>query len=121
MTLAAKGRGRTNAVFAAVANPERRKMLDALRSGERSAGELASLLPSLPQPAVSRHLRVLREAGLVVSSPMAQRRVYSISPEGMRDLDAWVSQYRGFWAGKIDALEAHLDRALEGDPRRPHQ
>lgn len=93
-------------------------MLDALKNGERSAGELADLLPSLPQPAVSRHLRVLREAGLVISSPMAQRRMYSLSPEGMRELDAWVSEYRGFWTGRMDALETHLSRASAGDPAR---
>lgn len=105
-----ESRARGNAVFAALANPERRKILDLLRGGERPAGELVDAFPSLPQPAVSRHLRVLREAGLVKVSPRAQQRIYHIQPTRLREVDAWVSRYRQFWSGRLEQLAAHLDR-----------
>jgi DNA-binding transcriptional ArsR family regulator len=101
---------RGNAVFAALSNPERRKILDLLRDGDRPAGELGSAFPGLPQPAVSRHLRVLREAGLVKVLPRAQQRVYSLEPSRLKEVDAWVSLYRGFWSGRLDSLETHLSR-----------
>jgi DNA-binding transcriptional ArsR family regulator len=98
----------SNLVFAAVSNPERRRILDLLRQGERPAGDLAEALPGLLQPAVSRHLRVLRDAGLVVVSPRAQRRVYSLAPSGLRELDAWVSNYRAFWSSRLESLSDRL-------------
>lgn len=106
-----QGRYRANAVFAALSNPERRRMLDLLRQGERPAGELAAAFPELPQPAISRHLRILRESGLVTVSPRAQRRIYALEPGRLREVDAWVSEYRRFWSGRLDSLAAHLDSA----------
>lgn len=99
---------RRNAVFSAVANPERRMILDLLRERERPAGELVSALHGLPQPAVSRHLRILRQAGLVEASPVAQQRVYSLRPERLREVDVWVSLYRRFWSDRLTALTSHL-------------
>lgn len=95
-------------VFEAVAEPHRRTLLELLAKGGRSAGELVSALPSLTQPAVSRHLKVLRDAGLVEVRPDAQRRIYSLKAEGFAELDAWLGRYRRFWAGHLDALEKHL-------------
>ena len=112
---------RANAVFEAVSNPERRRILDLLSAGERPAGEIVAALPALPQPAVSRHLRVLREAGLVRVSPRAQQRVYSIEPEKLRELDLWVSRYREFWTGTLERLGAHLDMTYDGKPRRSEE
>ncbi|MGA2665188.1 MAG: metalloregulator ArsR/SmtB family transcription factor [Nitrososphaerales archaeon] len=103
-----------DAVLSAVSNAERRRILDLLKAGERPAGELAAAFPGLPQPAVSRHLKVLREAGLVTVSPRAQRRIYALQPTGLREVDAWISLYREFWSGRLDSLEAHLDRAVGG-------
>ncbi|MDA4123353.1 MAG: metalloregulator ArsR/SmtB family transcription factor [Thaumarchaeota archaeon] len=102
---------RQNAVFAAVSNPDRRKILDILRRGERAAGELVAAFPDAPQPAVSRQLRILRDAGLVVVSPRAQQRIYSLAPESLRELDRWVSSYRGFWSDQLNSLEGHLERS----------
>jgi DNA-binding transcriptional ArsR family regulator len=101
--------GRSNAVFAAVSNPTRRKILELLKNGERQAGEVVAAFPGLPQPAVSRHLRILREAGLVAMSPQAQRRVYSLQPGKLREVDTWVSTYREFWSGRLESLKTHLD------------
>ena len=109
---------RSNAVFAAVSNPTRRQILDMLRKGERPAGDLVEEFSSLPQPAVSRHLKVLREAGLVDVSPFAQQRIYSLRPERLRELDAWVSHYREFWPERLDSLARHLDRTYDGALRR---
>jgi DNA-binding transcriptional ArsR family regulator len=105
-----ESRPRSNVVFAALANPERRRILDLLRGEGRPAGELVDAFPNLPQPAVSRHLRILREAGLVKVSPRAQQRVYSIQPSGLREVDSWISHYRQFWSGQLEELAAHLDR-----------
>lgn len=96
-------------VFEAVAEPSRRTLLDALRDGERTAGELVDVLPALTQPTVSRHLRVLREVGLVEVRSDAQRRIYALRPDGLVQLDDWIERYRHFWAGHLDALERHLD------------
>lgn len=101
-------------VFEAVAEPSRRTLLDALRTGERTAGELVATLPSLTQPTVSRHLRVLREVGLVEVRADAQRRVYALRADGLVELDRWIDQYRQFWTAHLDALEHHLEvRASE--------
>ena len=95
-------------VFEAVAEPSRRTLLDALRHGERSAGELVETLPGLTQPTVSRHLRVLREVGLVEVRSDAQRRIYALRADGLVEMDAWIASYRHFWANRLDALEDHL-------------
>ncbi len=105
-------------MFAAVSNPERRRLLDQLRGGEKSAGELVSAFPDLPQPAVSRHLRILREAGLVAVSPRAQQRIYFLNPSKLREVDAWISTYREFWPGRLDALAEHLTTSGEVKGRR---
>jgi DNA-binding transcriptional ArsR family regulator len=94
--------------FDVLAEPNRRRILDALREGERPVGDLVRAL-RLSQPAVSKHLRALREAGLVEVRPAAQHRYYRIRPEPLRELDAWIAPYRRFWDERLDALEAHLD------------
>jgi DNA-binding transcriptional ArsR family regulator len=95
--------------FAALADPKRAKIIEALAGGERTAGELVALF-SISQPAVSQHLRVLREAGLVVATREAQRRVYRLDPRPLRELDRWLGGYRRFWAGKLNDLERHMDK-----------
>jgi DNA-binding transcriptional ArsR family regulator len=95
-------------VFEAVAEPHRRALLDRLTGGPRTAGELVAGLPSLTQPAVSRHLRVLREAGLVDVRPVAQRRVYVLRRSGLQSLETWLEPHRRYWAQHLDALERHL-------------
>ena len=94
--------------FAAVAEPHRRRILDRLRDGECAVGDLVELL-HLSQPGVSKHLRVLREAGLVQSRSEGQRRVYRIRAEPLREIDEWLEPYRVIWAAHLDALERHLD------------
>lgn len=95
--------------FAVIAEPSRRAILGLLASSERSVGDIEARL-RLPQPSVSKHLRVLREAGLVESRVEAQRRLYRIRPEPLREVDAWLAQFRRFWSAHVDALERHLDR-----------
>ncbi|MEV3904712.1 metalloregulator ArsR/SmtB family transcription factor [Mycobacterium sp. NPDC050551] len=95
-------------VFEAVAEPNRRALLDVLTDGERTAGDLVATLPGLTQPTVSRHLRVLREVGLVEVRPDAQRRIYALRADGLVAVDQWIERYRHFWAGHLDALEQHL-------------
>ena len=95
--------------FAIVAEPNRRAILSLLLSSERSVGELEREL-RLPQPSVSKHLRVLREAGFVESRIETQRRLYRLTPEPLRELDAWLGPFRRFWSKHVDALEKHLDR-----------
>lgn len=101
-------------VFTAVADPTRRGVLDLLRSGARPAGELAGAFPHLSQPAMSRHLRVLRDAGLVQVRPELQKRIYSLRPEGFAELDAWFASYRPFWQVKLDRLARFLDSTSAG-------
>jgi DNA-binding transcriptional ArsR family regulator len=95
--------------FTALAEPSRRHILDLLRERERSVGELVDEL-QLSQPGVSKHLRVLREAGLVGVRAEAQRRVYQLRPGPLVELDAWLAPYRRLWSTSLDALEAHLER-----------
>src|SRR5438309_8805664 len=102
--------------FAIVAEPNRRAILSLLLSSERSVGEIEREL-QLPQPSVSKHLRVLREAGFVESRIDAQRRLYRIRPEPLMELDAWLAPFRRFWSVHVDALERHLDR-MNQVPRR---
>lgn len=104
---------RGNSVFAAISNPERRRILDILQGGERPAGELVAAFPSLPQPAISRHLKVLREAGLVAVSVFAQKRIYSLRAKKLREVDKWLSHYREFWTERLDSLEAHLESMMQ--------
>lgn len=94
--------------FGVLAEPSRRDILDLLRDGERSVGELVERL-SLSQPGVSKHLRVLREAGLVEVRPDGQRRMYELRAEPLAEIDAWLGPYRRFWSSRLDALERHLD------------
>jgi DNA-binding transcriptional ArsR family regulator len=96
-------------VFSALADPTRRQALDLLSRRERSAGELGRAFPQLSQPGMSRHLRVLREAGLVKVRRERRNRVYSLRSERLAEVDAWISKYRGFWETELDSLEAHLD------------
>jgi DNA-binding transcriptional ArsR family regulator len=95
-------------VFNALGDPTRIRILDLLSTRERSVGELVGEF-ELTQPAVSQHLRVLKEAGLVASRADAQRRVYRINAEPLRELDGWLEKYRKFWAEELDSLERHLD------------
>ena len=95
-------------LFEVVAEPHRRQILDALCDGDRSVTELVELL-GLAQPTVSKHLKTLREAHLVVVRPDAQRRWYRLSPEPLRELDHWLEPYRHTWARRLDALGEHLD------------
>lgn len=96
-------------VFEAVAEPTRRAVLDLLAHNERSAGELVAAFPELTQPAVSRHLRILRESNLVDVRADGTRRMYSLRPAALRELDRWLDSYRQFWTGRLDDLERHLD------------
>ncbi len=98
----------------AIAQPRRRQILDLLREGERPVGDLVERL-EMSQPAVSKHLRVLREAGLVGVRADAQRRLYRVRPEPLAELDAWLAPYRRLWARSLDALERHLDER-NGEP-----
>lgn len=95
--------------FAIIAEPSRRTILDLLASSERSVGELERLL-RMSQPSVSKHLRVLREAGFVEARVEAQRRIYRLRPDPLMEIDAWLAPFRRFWATHVDALERHLDR-----------
>jgi DNA-binding transcriptional ArsR family regulator len=98
--------------FAIIAEPNRRAILSLLASAERSVGELEREL-RMPQTSVSKHLRVLREAGFVEPRVEAQRRVYQIRPEPLREVDAWLAPFRRFWEARVDALEHHLDRMAQ--------
>jgi DNA-binding transcriptional ArsR family regulator len=96
--------------FEALADPNRRAILALLRHGEQTAGSLVETL-ALPQPNVSKQLRVLREAGMVRSRIDGPRRLYSIDPAPLMGLDRWLADYRSFWAAKLDALGNHLERS----------
>jgi DNA-binding transcriptional ArsR family regulator len=95
--------------FAVIAEPNRRAILSLLAAAERSVGDIEASL-QLPQPSISKHLRVLREAGFVESRVDAQRRLYRIRPEPLMEIDAWLAPFRRYWSAHIDALERHLDR-----------
>jgi DNA-binding transcriptional ArsR family regulator len=94
--------------FDVLAEPTRRRILDLLREDERPVGDLVARL-ELSQPGVSKHLKVLREAGLVEVRREAQRRLYSVRPEPLAEIDEWLAPYRRRWASTLDALERHLD------------
>ena len=95
-------------MFEVLAEPNRRRILDLLREEQRPVGALVSAL-RISQPAVSKHLRVLREAGLVEVTVDAQRRVYRLRPEPLQEIDEWLTPYRVAWSRRLDALEQHLD------------
>jgi len=98
--------------FAIVAEPNRRAILSLLVSSEQTAGEIERHL-GMAQPAVSKHLRVLREAGFVEATVDEQRRVYRLTPGPLQEIDDWLAQFRRFWSAHVDALERHLDRMEE--------
>jgi DNA-binding transcriptional ArsR family regulator len=105
--------------FDVIAEPSRRAILSLLATSERSVGEIETQL-RLPQPTVSKHLRVLREAGFVESQIAAQRRVYRIRPEPLQEVDAWLAPFRELWSARVDALERHLDR-LHGNEKQENE
>ena len=94
--------------FELLAAPTRRRVLDQLRAGERSVGELVERL-NMSQPAVSKQLRVLREAGLASVRVAAQRRIYRLEPDRLREVDEWLAPYRAFWNERLDAMERTLE------------
>jgi len=102
--------------FAIIGEPSRRAILSLLASSERSVGEIEIKL-RMPQTSVSKHLRVLRDAGFVESRVEAQRRVYRIRPEPFKEVDAWLAPFRRLWTTHVDALERHLDRMGKGPKR----
>ena len=109
---------RVESVFEVIAEPNRRAILSLLGSSQQSVGEIERQL-HMPQPTVSKHLRVLRDAGFVESTVDAQRRLYRLKPEPLKELDAWLAQFRRFWSAHIDALERHLDRMDRDRTNRP--
>ena len=96
-------------VFDIIAEPNRRAILSLLVSAEQSVGDIERQL-RMTQPTVSKHLRVLREAGFVEATVDAQRRFYRLKPEPLQEVDAWLTPFRRFWSARVDALERHLDR-----------
>src|SRR5437763_16431305 len=104
-------------VFAILAEPNRRAILGLLVSSHRSVGQIERQL-RMPQPTVSKHLRVLRDAGFVESTVEAQRRLYHLKPEPLEEVDAWLAPFRRFWSAHVDALERHLDRMDEPTPKK---
>lgn len=105
----------TTEAFQVLAEPNRRRILDLLRPGERTVSELVDQL-RMSQPAVSKQLRVLREAGFVEVRAEAQRRLYRLRAEPLRQLDGWLEPYRMLWSGRLDELERHLDRHPRSAP-----
>ena len=104
-------------VFEIIAEPNRRAILSLLATSTQSVGEIERQL-SMSQPTVSKHLRVLRDAGFVESTVDAQRRLYRLKPESLRELDAWLIPFRRLWSKHIDALERHLDRMDQPKPKK---
>ncbi len=105
-------------VFEIIAEPNRRAILSLLVSSQHSVGEIERQL-RMPQPTVSKNLRVLREAGFVESTVDAQRRLYRLKPEPFQEVDAWMDQFRRFWSDHVDALERLLDRIEESTASKP--
>ena len=102
-------------VFEIIAEPNRRAILSLLVSSQQSVGEIERQL-RMPQPTVSKHLRVLREAGFVESMVDRQRRLYRLKPGPFQEVDTWLEQFRRFWSDHVDALERHLDRMERSSP-----
>ncbi len=105
-------------VFEIIAEPNRRAILALLVSNQASVGEIERQL-RMTQPTVSKHLRVLREAGFVESTVDAQRRLYRLKPEPFQEMDTWLAQFRRFWSAHVDALERYLDRMDQPQSTRP--
>ena len=105
-------------MFEIIAEPNRRAILSLLALSEHSVGEIERRL-RMPQPTVSKHLRVLREAGFVESTVDAQRRLYRLMPGPFQEFDEWLAQFRRFWSAHVDALERHLDRMDDDQPTAP--
>ena len=103
-------------MFEIIAEPNRRAILSLLILSQQSVGEIERQL-RMPQPTVSKHLRVLRDAGFVESTVDAQRRLYRLRPEPLQEVDAWLAPFRRFWSAHVDALERHLDRMEEFESR----
>jgi len=103
--------------FVIIAEPNRRAILSLLASSEQCVGDIERQL-RMPQPTVSKHLRVLREAGFVESRTEAQRRLYRLRPEPLKELDDWLVPFRRFWSRHVDALEKHLDRMEKVRPAK---
>jgi len=103
--------------FEIIAEPNRRAILTLLVSSQQSVGEIERQL-HMPQPMVSKHLRVLREAGFVEATVDAQRRLYRLKPEPFQQVDDWLAQFRRFWSAHVDALERHLDRIEQSAPTK---
>jgi DNA-binding transcriptional ArsR family regulator len=104
-------------VFEIIAEPNRRAILNLLVSSQQSVGEIERQL-RMTQPTVSKHLRVLREAGFVESTVDAQRRLYRLKLEPFQEVDAWLAPFRRFWSAHVDALERHLDRMEQSTPTK---
>ncbi len=102
-------------VFEIIAEPNRRAILKLLVSSQQSVGAIERQL-AMPQPTVSKHLRVLREAGFVESTVDAQRRLYRLRPEPFQEVEAWLAPFRALWSAHVDALERHLDRMAQSTP-----
>jgi DNA-binding transcriptional ArsR family regulator len=107
-------------VFEIIAEPNRRAILNLLALSQQSVGEIERQL-GMPQPTVSKHLRVLREAGFVEATVDAQRRLYRLRPEPLQEIDAWLAPFRRFWNAHLDALERHLDRMDQKTKRKTKQ
>jgi DNA-binding transcriptional ArsR family regulator len=103
--------------FEIIAEPNRRAILSLLVASQRSVGEIERQL-DMPQPTVSKHLRVLREAGFVEATVDAQRRLYRLKPGPLQEVDAWLAPFRQFWSAHVDALERHLDRMAQSTPTK---
>jgi DNA-binding transcriptional ArsR family regulator len=106
---------RVESVFEIIAEPNRRAILSLLAVSQQSVGEIERQL-RMSQPTVSKHLRVLREAGVVECTVDAQRRLYRLKPEALQEVDAWLAPFRQFWSAHVDALERHLDRMDQSTP-----
>ena len=106
-------------VFLAISDPTRRAVLDLLATGSRRAGDIVARFRHLTQPAVSRHLKVLRDAGLVNVEVDAQQRIYTLKPEGLVELYEWIAKYQAMWPETLDALERYLDAKARAKRKRP--
>jgi DNA-binding transcriptional ArsR family regulator len=104
-------------VFATLADPTRRRLVDELRTGELTVNALVATV-AIAQPGVSRHLRILREAGFVDVRAAGQERIYSLRPERFRELDEWLARYRGLWEQRLDRMEAELERRKHDSARK---
>lgn len=108
--------------FDVLGDPVRRRILELLSGGELTSGEVVAAIGEefgISQPAVSQHLRVLRESGFATARPVGARRLYSVDPTGMREVDAWLEQFRGFWTQRLDALGTEIARGRRAERGSP--